>query len=561
MRRLVLALAFALGPVAAGSAALLWAGDGELSVRDKQRILYSSSFSFTEGGYPLVTVEIMSGQTQVELGGADGVVVLPDGDGGPEIRAGAAWTVHAEATRPALLREWTVVDRYDVDDRAGIDRAVALWTKRGHDPRTHEIGTVFGVAGEVVDSREVLVTVAPAERGAGAANAGAIAARWQIETTVHTELVDRPTGTLVATSADGAAVIRNPGVLWFAAKDPEATLTVADVVAGRGGSQLDAERREDRRYFGRIYVTLGEDGRLVVVNAIASDRLLAGLVPSEIFPDAPFEALAAQAIAARTELLSRIGTRHHTDPYLLCSSQHCQVYAGAGKEHPRTTRAVTETRGQVLLRAGGGLVDARYSAACGGHSEDNETVWGGAPDPSLRGSLDVTDPAASAMDRFARVTDRNVAAFLRSAPDQAYCGASKYAPGRHRWTVQKNAGEIDALIATAYPGVGSVRALEPVERGVSGRIKQLRIRGVDGEAVAQGDLHIRRLLGGLKSTLFTVRATGPADRPETFVFSGGGFGHGVGLCQLGAIGRAERGQDHEKILRHYYPGSRTYRLY
>src|SRR5690606_22590564 len=98
-------------------------------------------------------------------------------------------------------------------------------------------------------------------------------------------------------------------------------------------------------------------------------KLLAGLVPAEIFPSAPATALAVQAIAARTDLVHKLGTRHLADPFLLCGSQHCQVYAGAGREDRRTDAAVAATRGKILVRPGGGLVDVRYSADCGGHGE------------------------------------------------------------------------------------------------------------------------------------------------------------------------------------------------
>jgi SpoIID/LytB domain protein len=104
-----------------------------------------------------------------------------------------------------------------------------------------------------------------------------------------------------------------------------------------------------------------------------------------------------------------------------------------------------------------------------------------------------------------------------------------------------------------------VRALEPLARGRSGRVQKLRIRG-DKDVVVEGDLHIRRLLGGLKSTLFTIRVEG-GDHPTAFVFQGAGFGHGVGMCQVGAIGMAEAGKSRSDILAHYYPGTHVHRLY
>src|SRR4029079_1025620 len=127
--------------------------------------------------------------------------------------------------------------------------------------------------------------------------------------------------------------------------------TVPDVPTGTGGSQIETGS-EDRRYWGSVYVTLDHDGSLLAAHAVSEDKLLAGLVPAEMYPDSPPAALEAQAIAARTELLQKIGRRNLTDPFLLCSSQQCQVYGVAGKEDPRTTRAIEKTRGMVLLRNG-----------------------------------------------------------------------------------------------------------------------------------------------------------------------------------------------------------------
>ena len=113
-----------------------------------------------------------------------------------------------------------------------------------------------------------------------------------------------------------------------------------------------------------------------------------------------------------------------------------------------------------------------------------------------------------------------------------------------------------ARVATEYPELGRVKALTPKTRGSSGRIEILTIAGDKGTVDVTGDLHIRRLLGGLKSTLFEVKRDGDA-----FVFKGAGFGHGVGMCQLGAIGMAEAGRSHDKILAHYYRGTHLHKLY
>jgi SpoIID/LytB domain protein len=423
---------------------------------------------------------------------------------------------------------------------------VARWKGRGFDPRAFEIGTVFGTGGEVIDTRELRIAIDPVAAGKGAARAAEIAKRFGIATSVHQELMRRPSGTIVARS--GATTIRNPQVLWFQPRKPSETIAVADVPSGTGGSQLETTT-EDRRYWGSVYVTVDRDGTLVAANAVAEDKLLAGLVPAEMYPDAPAAALEAQAIAARTELLQKIGRRNLTDPFLLCSTQQCQVYAGAGKEDPRTTRAVEATRGMVLLRDGGGLVDIRYSASCGGHSEDNDAIWGGEPDPSLRGRADAPSGGMS------RITDDNIGAFLDGG-GEAWCSKGKLARAKFRWTEQISEAELSARVAAEYPQVGRVRQLSARRRGVSGRIGVLAIRGDKGSVEVTGDLHIRRLLGGLKSTLFEVESQGAA-----FVIRGAGYGHGVGMCQMGAIGMATAGKPYAQILAHYYRGSHLHRLY
>jgi SpoIID/LytB domain protein len=169
---------------------------------------------------------------------------------------------------------------------------------------------------------------------------------------------------------------------------------------------------------------------------------------------------------------------------------------------------------------------------------------------------------STAAARYSKgIDNNNIDAFLDLAPETSYCGMTRYGKGRFRWNKRLTSTEINDLVAAHYPQVGSVRALEPLERGASGRIKKLRIRGSKGMAVAAGDLHIRRLLGGLRSSLFVVHPIGSRSSPSAFEFRGAGFGHGVGMCQIGAIGMAEHGSSYNAILRHYYAGSRIKRLY
>ena len=534
----------------------------ETSSQDKLRILYSNGFTFTSQGLPLVTIELMSGQTQVRLGSDEATLVLPDGEGGAVVDAGpGVWTVSVEKSRPGTIWEWTTVAQIPAGTGQEVRAAMATWKARGFESRGFEVGTVFGVEGTVFDSRKILVAVAPEKPPGGKRQAEAIAKKYGVETSVYEELTERPSGTLVARHATGA-VVRNPSVIWFAPRHADAIVNVFDVEHGGGGSQLGPTKKESRQYHGKVYVTVGNDGRLVAVNAVDAERLLEGLVPSEIYPSSHEDALRAQAVAARTELLSSLGMRHHADPFLICSTQQCQVYSGAGKAHPRTTKAVRDTRGLVLFRSDGRLVDARYSANSGGISEHNDFIWGGAPDPALRGRLDaLAAPQPKWKPFVSGVSALTIEDFLRLPADTAYAGRTAIGAKQFRWQQTVNSADLSRMVAAVYPQVGAVRALEPLERGFSGRVGALKLTGIKGQVVARGDLHIRRLLGGLKSALFVVTPVGDPKAPEAFAFTGGGFGHGVGMCQSGAMGMAEAGKNYKDILSHFYQGSQVRRLY
>jgi stage II sporulation protein D len=447
------------------------------------------------------------------------------------------------------LRYHAVVWRGPVAKSEDADAQMASWKAKGEHARRFEQGTLFGVAGEVLDRREALVAVGPWASPEGAERAlERLAAKSPLrQPGVFTELVDRPHGQLEATGGKSGIKVKNEGVLWF-------------VPGGDAPLRVEArgERGKDKiavcgSYAGRLYVTIDRHGSMAVVNAVPEDKLLAGLIPAEIFPSAPDEALKAQAVAARGELLSKIGTRHVGDPYRLCSQTHCQVYSGAGHETPRTTAAVAATRGEVLFEASGGLADPVYSANCGGHTENNENVWPHMPAlPSLRGHRDADKRAG---DPYAAgVPAGKVAAFI-DKPPPSFCGRAKLGAGdRFRWTVTRSKGELDRLLG-GYR-LGTVKSIDVLERGVSGRARAVRVTGTARTAVIRGELRIRQAFGNLRSSLFVVDVQSGAA-----VFRGAGFGHGVGMCQTGAIGMAEAGKSYREILRHYYPGTSIRKLW
>ncbi|MSP63889.1 MAG: SpoIID/LytB domain-containing protein [Myxococcales bacterium] len=527
----------------------------ELSGADKQRIVWSTRFAWTRDGLPMVTVRITEGRDEITVaaetptGATPGVRVLPDGEGGAEVAGGNLWKVRLEGVgEPVKVRWHVIVDRGTPAEPDTLRAAAATWRERGFVPHTFEIGTVFGIRGEVIDGRQIVLAVSPkSDETAARAEARTIAAKFAIETALHPEVIERSRGVVVARDERGV-VVKNDGVIWFAPV-AKGLLAVepADKSNGPGGPS------ERRTYAGQVYVTIDAQGKLAAVNAVPEDKLLAGLLPAEMGAFAPPEALKAQAVAARNELIAKVGTRHFTDPYRLCASVHCQVYAGAGKEDPRTTAAVDATRGEVLVRPDGRLVDSVYSGSCGGHTEDNDRAWGGTPDPALRGHLDAAPEDEKALARFATVTD--VPGFLAPLPARPYC-TSVRGGSAFRWTTR-----VPAATVEASGGVGPVSDVAVVTRGVSGRAVHLKIVGERGVKEIHGELEIRRALGMLKSALFTLVVVRDGARLKELVVSGGGHGHGIGMCQTGAMGMAERGRDYKEILRHYYRNAALRKLY
>lgn len=505
-------------------------------------------------GEPTVPVRLMENRREVTFVPAGRVRLLLPGvpEKVVEAPAGTPLVVRRIDGAGADRRFRVQVSELAWADREGIAGERAAWEGRGFQVRLEQLGQVYGIVGKILDNRKVLVLLEPAlEPAEAAARQGDLLRTWGIRTTLAEEVRTPARVRLQLDMADGAPLGASEGPIRAETPGGEG-FEVRSVEFAVG---YPAHGFETRAYRGALSFSADTAGTIAVVNLVSLEDLLKGLVPSEIFAAAPAEALKAQAVTARGEVLAKVGTRHLTDPYLLCSEQHCAVYRGRSGEAPSTNSAVEATRGLALFSTEGRLVDSVYSAVCGGHTEDNDAVWGGVPDPSLRGRPDVLEPVPGLPDPR-RAPERFLAFDLPAA-----CRRGRFAqPTRYRWERRFTAQQLDALMEPL--GVGSVRHLQPVERGASGRIRLLLVSGTRGATELRGELTIRRALGMLNSALFTVTEERDArSNPVAFVFRGGGWGHGVGLCQTGAIGRAEAGEDYRSILRHYFNGAEVARIY
>lgn len=519
---------------------------------DYAAILFSNRFSFTKSGEPVLSVAIMDGQKLVRFTAPTPLQVSPSGPGGPSIKfpSGGTYEVRLLTGNSAELAYRVRLAAYPTKEFQAIKEGAATWKARGVETLTVEMGTVFSFEGVVFDTRRTLLCTAATWPSAAEADKHAEEMGHRFGEELHTEeeLVRRPQGELVLVHKPSGTEVRVRNALWFEPEGKE--LSVQDVEFGRGFAW---HGKENRRYAGSFYVAVDRTGQLALVNVLAAERLLRGLVPAEIYADSPAEALKAQAITARSELFAKLGHRHLADPYHLCSEQHCQVYKGLDAELPQTNKAVEETRGQVVFTPRGTLADTRYHSTCGGHTEHGKLVWPGIESEELVGHAE-KGPDHGAM------TEAEVRTFIESPPP-SFCGQSPRAKATFRWTETLGAGQVDK--AAKGLGLVEVVALEVTQRGVSGRAMKLRLHDRQGKsAELEGELVIRRFFGGLKSSLFVVDLVpDKSGRPASWRFKGGGFGHGAGMCQNGAAEMARAGKSCDAILKHYYQGVSIARIY
>ena len=311
---------------------------------------------------------------------------------------------------------------------------------------------------------------------------------------------------------------------------------------------------ETRSYRGTIEIRRN-GGRLAVINRVPLEEYLLSCVPAEMPASWPLEALKAQAVAARSETLSKLG-RHRAEGFDVCSEQHCAVYRGTGNEQKNPTRAVLETRGEILANSGK-PVGAVYADNCGGWGSSPEEVWGGSM-PGLEAVCDLKGTAPELWERLPVSPDTRDR-FLFERPE-SWCLQPDRPSTNYRWTRSYLASELETVINRKYR-VGKIRRITVLSSTREGRVTAVEIEGDGGKQVIKRD-SIRSGLGGLRSNLFTVEMLpAPGDRENQFIFIGAGWGHGVGLCQTGARGLALGNWKYRRILAHYYPGADRKKLY
>ena len=364
------------------------------------------------------------------------------------------------------------------------------------------------------------------------------------------------------------------GLLWrgqnyrslrFKPQDDDASFTLHDVTIGVG---FHWERQEKQTFRGMLRLVVEAD-KVLAINELPVEQYLESVISSEMSATSSPELLKAHAVISRSWLLCQMENRQKEgrdkansffsfvkkDDELLrwydredhtlfdvCADDHCQRYQGITRaSSPAVAEAIKATRGQVLM-SDNELCDARFSKCCGGQTEEFQYCWENIKKPYL---VSVSDP-------FCHTSDRRILSQVLNDYDQE-------TPDFYEWTVVYTQEELTELVNRKTKlDLGDIVDLIPLDRGTSGRIWRLQLVGTKRSFIIGKELEIRRALSEthLYSSAFDVEK-----RDNRFILHGRGWGHGVGLCQIGAAVMGEKGYDYDDILLYYYRGAEIKQIY
>ena len=373
------ALWFAVGMLWSGGAA---GQNSAMTAEDRLSLLYQPRFDYTDEGEPIIRVHLKNAEKTVSFTPSQPILVLPNGEGGPSVRlpGNRTYSVSISDAEPGSYTHHVIVARLPVDERDRLPQLSAQWLERGYVLEVLEKGGLFAMKGRVLDSRTLLAGVfKTSDEEEAKTIRNHLESTYGIRAGVHSELTGYPKGELTLRSKGLDVTVRSPNVLWIAPADKgkkAIEYTVPDIPKSYG------KGFETRKYTGTLVFAPGRGGDLVSMVELGAEKLLRGVVPSEIYASAPAAALRAQAIAARNQVYAFVGVRNVADPFMQRSDVMDQVYGGIGKEKPSTSRAVEETSGVVMFR-GDLLAEVFYSSNAGGFTESNENVWQMDPLPHL----------------------------------------------------------------------------------------------------------------------------------------------------------------------------------
>ena len=384
--------------------------------------------------------------------------------------------------------------------------------------------------------------------------------------------------------------------LLFEPTDAQSSFTLEDVTIG---VNFHWERKEAQTFLGKLRFIV-EDNNICAINELPVETYLTSVISSEMRATSSLELLKAHAVISRSWLLAQMEQRKaennnvekqpsffKTDEEIVrwydredhkrfdvCADDHCQRYQGITKAaNKHVVEAIQQTAGEILT-SHGEICDARYSKCCGGAVEEFQYCWENIKKPYLQALPDalpdttplpdLTDEAVarqwilSSPDAFCNTTDQKVLSQVLNDFDQETTDF-------YRWSQTYSQAEVKQLLEEKLEvQFGDIIDLIPLSRGKSGRIYRLKIVGKERTLIIGKELEIRRALSKshLYSSAFIVEKADIKDGvPQKFIIKGAGWGHGVGLCQIGAAMMGKQGYRYKEILLHYYKGAEITKAY
>lgn len=384
--------------------------------------------------------------------------------------------------------------------------------------------------------------------------------------------------------------------LLFEPTDAQSSFTLEDVTIG---VNFHWERKEAQTFLGKLRFIV-QDNNICAINELPVETYLTSVISSEMRATSSLELLKAHAVISRSWLLAQIEQRKAENNNVekqpsffktneeivrwydredhkrfdVCADDHCQRYQGITKAaNKHVVEAIQKTAGEILT-SHGEICDARYSKCCGGAVEEFQYCWENIKKPYLQALPDtlpdttplpdLTDEAVarqwilSSPDAFCNTTDQKVLSQVLNDFDQETTDF-------YRWSQTYSQAEVKQLLEEKLEvQFGDIIDLIPLERGKSGRIYRLKIVGKERTLIIGKELEIRRALSKshLYSSAFIVEKADIKDGvPQKFIIKGAGWGHGVGLCQIGAAMMGKQGYRYEEILLHYYKGAEITKAY
>lgn len=327
----------------------------------------------------------------------------------------------------------------------------------------------------------------------------------------------------------------------------KSTLNIKKVPYGIGWAW---QGTEERIYEGEITIYKDEDKKLLIVVKLPLEEYLKGVVPYEIGVDSPFEALKAQAVAARSEAIIALTSNLYSGVgYDLTSDVECQGFRGNKKRTELTDSAVIETQSLILTEKGI-PINAYYSSNCGGFSENISNVWSDRIrfESYSLGKVDNINTSKIILN-----SENDVIDWIENSPE-VNCNPSislelpKWTHANFRWELTFSVDSLTKMLSKNND-FGLLKNIIPLKRGDSGRIYSAEFIFEKKSFIVEGELNIRKLFTpALKSSCFYI-----INNNYDFTIKGAGYGHGVGMCQTGAISLAQKGEHYINILKHYYP--------